>query len=364
MLIHYRKITTRFYTLLSLLMLLGLTSYAQTVFASGGEAKNVKLTAVGQVVEVKGSVKAVGLDNKVRELKANSPIFPKDTIYTAKDSYAGLRFTDGTLSVMRPDTSIKINTYEYNYSKDPSAPLSPQDHFKVKLGKGGLDINAGRIARGNPDAFQVSTPVGKVNLSQPKANIVYQPQKGMAFKGTGTIQNAKGLQKVLNDTYALVSSASSLPSLVSSAPSFLEGSQLITSTQLLAQEVTQYGEGVSYQETATYEEQVSEEAISQEDSTDEVSTEPGNDDTNAKEEPAAKDEEGAKPEPAAKDEESAKPDSNANEEESAKPESSGGDEESAQPESSGGGEQSAEPESGGGDDSSGDSGGDSGGGDE
>lgn len=240
--------------------------------ATQSTAKKIAVTAVGEVTEVKGTVKAVSLDKKERILKAHSPIFPKDTLYTEKDSYAGLRFTDGTLGVMKPETALEIDTYKFDFQKDPRAALSTDDHFKVKLGKGGLDVNAGRIARGDPNAFQVLTPAGKVTLKNPRATIAYQPKKGLAFQGTGLVQNSAGIKEILDNAYALVTDPNTLASVVTTAPAFLVAETTYSAT-MLQQEISTYGENTAYAETATYEEATTEDAISQEDSSDAVTDE-------------------------------------------------------------------------------------------
>lgn len=345
-----------------------LVLFSGLVFSAAAQAADpttIKLTAVGQVVEVKGTVKAVGLDNKVRVLKSNSPIFQKDTITTGKDSYAGVRFTDGTLGVLRPDTEAKINTYEFTFTKDANAAASPKNHFKIKLGKGGMDLNAGRISRGNSDAFEVSTPAGKIHLSSPKANIMYKQKDGLAFKGTGVIRNAKGIRDILKEGYAFVRNNNFLPTLVDQAPVFLGGADQVISTQILQQEVTQYGESSSYEETATYEEATSEEAVSQEDASDETAADDSSDQGAApsSNEGAAEPQggnEGAADTTPAKDEGAS---GSGGGSDAGATDSSGGSDEGAADDSSGGGDEGAADDSSGGDDSADSGGGDEGGGD-
>ncbi|MDX1901792.1 MAG: hypothetical protein SFW66_07310 [Gammaproteobacteria bacterium] len=335
---------------LVLVFFLSTITFIYNVTAQAAEAaKKIAVTAVGEVVKMTGVVKAISFDKSERTLKEHSPIFPKDTLVTDKNSYAGLRFTDGTLAVMRPNTTIEMDGYNYTVSKESNAKLSPSDHFKIKLGTGGLDVNAGRIARGNPDAFQIATPAGKVKLNKPSANIAYETNKGLAFKGTGSIKNSAGMKDILNNAYALVTSSNVIPTLVTTAPAFLMTGQ-VTSVEYLQEEITTYGESTSYVETASYEEQTTEEAISEEDSSDTVATDSESTSSDASQHEAV--DAGSQ----ASDENTAA-DSSGSDDEGAAADNSGGDEGSAADE---GGDSGGGDEGGGdsGDDGGGDSGGD------
>lgn len=234
------------------------------MFSSIAAAATPKVTliAVGEIVNVKGVVTAIDVDKKSRVLKEHSPVFPKDTLHTNDSGYASLRFTDGTLGVVQPNSKLEISSYSFS-SKNSSNTSG--DHFKIKLGEGGLILNTGKIARSNADAFQVSTPAGKIHIASKTADIAYMPKTGLAVKGTGTIVNAKGTQDIVDNVYSLLSNANALITTTQVAPAMMV-SYAATSMVLMQESVAQYGESVAYEETATYEADASEEAIATDDS--------------------------------------------------------------------------------------------------
>lgn len=81
--------------------------------------------SIGKVIIYSGIVAAKSLDGKVRVLSRKSKIYKKDVITTQNNSYARIRFTDGSLLVMRPKSTISIDEYYFNKNKPKKIrPLS------------------------------------------------------------------------------------------------------------------------------------------------------------------------------------------------------------------------------------------------
>lgn len=103
--------------------------------------------AAAKVIKVTGAVSAEDASCAKRDLSRGSDIFKSDTITTAKDAFATLRFTDGTVLDMASASSLKIS--EYNYQ----AATPKQDKFQSELIQGGFRAITGTIGKRSPDEF-------------------------------------------------------------------------------------------------------------------------------------------------------------------------------------------------------------------
>jgi hypothetical protein len=115
--------------------------------------------AIAQVVWVKGTVKAMGLDKKERILKRRDDIFEKDTIVTDKDSTGQIVFSDNSLVALNKATEFKVDQYKYTAGKDSS-----EDKYIVTVAKGGFRSITGAIGKSNPDNYKVNTPVATIGV--------------------------------------------------------------------------------------------------------------------------------------------------------------------------------------------------------
>ena len=82
-----------------------------------------------------------------------------DTLSTQRDSYAQVRFSDGSLATLRPNTILRIDEYQFN----SAAPQS--DALVMRLLKGGLRTVTGLIGkRGNQDAYKIQTSTATIGI--------------------------------------------------------------------------------------------------------------------------------------------------------------------------------------------------------
>ena len=114
---------------------------------------------IGKVIIFSGIVAAKSSDGKVRVLSRKSKVYAKDQISTEKDSYARIRFTDGSLLVMRPNSIISIDEYYFNKSKPK------KDKAVINLLEGGLRTITGLIGkRGNKDSYKTKTRHSSIGI--------------------------------------------------------------------------------------------------------------------------------------------------------------------------------------------------------
>ena len=114
--------------------------------------------AVGSVVQLTGTLSAQrGSDTRILSMK--SEVQRGDTLSTQRDSYAQVRFTDGSTGTLRPNTSLRIDDYQFNQA----APQS--DNIVMSLLKGGLRSVTGLIGkRGNQDAYKIQTSTATIGI--------------------------------------------------------------------------------------------------------------------------------------------------------------------------------------------------------
>lgn len=107
---------------------------------------------VGYVVQLNGTLSVQRADGSTRILAQKSEVLLSDTLTTQKDSFATINFTDGSSATLRPNTSMKLEQYQFDKDK-PQA-----DNLGMRLLKGGLRSVTGLIGkRGNQDAYKIQT---------------------------------------------------------------------------------------------------------------------------------------------------------------------------------------------------------------
>ena len=116
-------------------------------------------SGIGQVTHLSGTL--VGrLDGQIqpRLLANRSSISPGETLATQGDTYARMKFNDGTEVVLRPNTQFKIEQYSYD-EKEPA-----KDNIIFGLLKGGLRSVSGLISKRNREKIQFTTATATVGI--------------------------------------------------------------------------------------------------------------------------------------------------------------------------------------------------------
>ncbi len=127
-----------------LLALSGAAAWAQTV---------------GYVVQLSGTLSVQRADGSTRILSLKSAVAASDTLSTQKDSFATVNFSDGSSATLRPNTSLRVDQYQFDKDK-PQA-----DNFGMRLLKGGLRSVTGLIGkRGNQDAYKIQTNTATMGI--------------------------------------------------------------------------------------------------------------------------------------------------------------------------------------------------------
>jgi hypothetical protein len=113
----------------------------------------------GSLVATEGTVFVVKSDGKKRIVAPGSSLEKGDAIQTERDSTAKLRFSDGSEMVIRPNSSMLLQDYNFQDGKPE------QDSFVLGLIRGGLRQITGLIGkRGNQNAFQMNGSTATIGI--------------------------------------------------------------------------------------------------------------------------------------------------------------------------------------------------------
>ena len=143
----------------------------------------------GQVIVASGTVQAIMASGAVRELRRRSSFYAGDTIRTASASQVQLRFADGALLSLRPDSELRVD--EYRYTNHGGAG----DRSVSTLLKGGLRTITGVIGKQDPQAYEVKTPVATIGVRGTHYEAVLESAESLvlaAWQGGIRVRNERG----------------------------------------------------------------------------------------------------------------------------------------------------------------------------
>ncbi|MDD4928475.1 MAG: FecR domain-containing protein [Gallionella sp.] len=161
----------------------------------------------GYIYEFAGDVTVSVAGGRAKAATNSMPLEDNTLITTGPKSRAVVKFEDGQVVVLRPDTTFKINKYEYN-----TAQVEKSQIF-ISLIKGGLRAITGLIGDRNKQAFRLSTPNATIGirgtdiLEQTDGPVLY----GQVISGAIIITNAAGEELFRAGQSSLVASPSARP---------------------------------------------------------------------------------------------------------------------------------------------------------
>lgn len=106
---------------------------------------------VGKVISIGGQSIAQQSQKAPRNLRIKDKIYFQDMLTTIEDSTLHISMSDGAKIILRPNTKLYIQEYD-----DRQALL--------KILQGGIRVVTGKIAKKNPDLYQVITPEGTITI--------------------------------------------------------------------------------------------------------------------------------------------------------------------------------------------------------
>jgi hypothetical protein len=157
----------------------------------------------------------------IRTLVRGASFYSGDTLITGPNSKAQVRYTDGTVLALDPDSQFKVIDYHYQQA-------GQKDKNFATLVKGGFRALTGLISKKDPAAYQVNTAVAAIAVRGTSFGATMQ--NGQLYigvwKGKIVIENQAGeiiLGEGQNYSYATVTAANTSPVGLLSEPDALAG---------------------------------------------------------------------------------------------------------------------------------------------
>ena len=119
----------------------------------------------GQVTHLSGVLSAKKPDGTIRVLAERSEVGTGDVLTSEKNTYANIRFSDGTQMTMKPASSVKVEKFAYQQDKPQ------EDSFAISLLTGGLRLVTGIVGARNRAKFQVGTQTATIGIRGTTLNI-------------------------------------------------------------------------------------------------------------------------------------------------------------------------------------------------
>ena len=133
-----------------------------------------------------GDVQAVTPAGASRTLAKGARIVSGETIRT-KDGRAQLRFDDGAIVSLQPDSEFRIDNYQFSGQPDG------KERGFFSLLKGGLRTLTGLVGRANKDNYKVTTSVATVGIRGTEYTLTYLGAESIAIAtGEGSIEVCNG----------------------------------------------------------------------------------------------------------------------------------------------------------------------------
>lgn len=188
-----------------MLTLLFVLSFVQKSFAADAAPQSTpSAQSIGQVVWVKGVVKALGANNAPRTLQRRSPLYLKDTIETDNNSTGEIVFTDNSIVSLRSATELRVDDYAFGKDTPPG-----KAKYVASLVKGGFRTITGLIPKDNPKNYQVNTPVATIGVRGTDYVVAIKKDGSLMigyYKGSPCVSSATGTSVCLtpkNPYYAV-----------------------------------------------------------------------------------------------------------------------------------------------------------------
>lgn len=163
-----------------------------------------------------GNVTAVNVNGIQRPLTKGAEISNGDTIHTGDGGRAQVRFSDGAMVSLQPQTEFRIDNYQYGGKADG------QEKGFFSLLKGGMRTITGLIGRSNRDNYKVTTNVATIGIRGTEYTGALNPATGELVVNTGEglveVCNAAGCMLLASGESGIVSAGNSTPRRTDSRP--------------------------------------------------------------------------------------------------------------------------------------------------
>ncbi|HEX7030908.1 MAG TPA: FecR family protein [Gammaproteobacteria bacterium] len=146
---------------------------AAALLAAGLSLPAFGAERAGDITMLTGRATAAGSGGEIRALEKGGTVYPGEVINTGPNSYLNIKFTDGGMVLLRPNSRFQIEAYRYSAAADsarddressPNVEAEAEDNAFFRLLKGGFRAVTGLIGRNDRENFRVRTPVATIGI--------------------------------------------------------------------------------------------------------------------------------------------------------------------------------------------------------
>lgn len=195
-----------------------LSTYLNLVFSisSGWVLLTSPLAAAppsaGYSIAVQGKVEAEDKSQTAqRLLKRGSAFFSTDTVTVGADGKAQLKFIDGGLVTLLPNTIYRISSYVFTEEKSEVA---------IELIEGGFRAMTGTIGKTHPTNYTIKTPTATIAVRGTIFDVLFRDGELNvgSIDGTVLVTNSAGVVSLSPGNYVTAASSSNIGASTSTPP--------------------------------------------------------------------------------------------------------------------------------------------------
>lgn len=169
-------------------------------FLAGGAAfAQTQTQTAATVTHLSGTLSVKKADGSTRLLGVQSQVASGDLLSTEADTYARLKFQDGSEVVLRPNSQFRVERYSYDDAKPET------DNMLVRLLKGGMRSVTGLLGKRNPDKVSVQTPTATIGIRGTHFGLLFCSNDCASVPGISGAPPENGLHIDVADGAVLVS---------------------------------------------------------------------------------------------------------------------------------------------------------------
>ncbi|UPT73286.1 MAG: FecR family protein [Elusimicrobiota bacterium] len=175
-------------------------------------------TGIGVASAVRGAVKAVAPGAAGRVVETGKPVYARDKVTTGPEGKLQILLLDQTSFTIGPNSEMELDEFVFD-------PATNAGKVSAKIAKGAFRFVTGKVARRDPSAMQVATPVGTIGIrGTMTAGTVSETEGTFVLLGPGpennadekaggiTVKNDKGSSEVDTDGWGVTVKAGEAPS--------------------------------------------------------------------------------------------------------------------------------------------------------
>jgi hypothetical protein len=144
----------------------------------------------GKVSRISGQATITSASNQTKELKRDDTVSVGDTISTTKDSQVMVRMKDNSSLLVRAESKIKIDAFQFENK--------PTDNAKTSVVAGTLRAVSGQIGKGQPDNVKYEAGTATIGIRGTDIELAIIPEGRKDRAGVYNYVHDGSVQMALN----------------------------------------------------------------------------------------------------------------------------------------------------------------------